>query len=121
MGCVEMPLTVVGPSQKYSSTLRVLALSSLRVAQKTVDPGNSMATEWLEISVSDTGIGIPADQIERIFQPFTQVDESYTREFAGTGLGLAISQRLVHLMGGKITVESQVGQGSTFTIHLPRS
>jgi signal transduction histidine kinase/CheY-like chemotaxis protein len=69
----------------------------------------------LEVSVSDTGIGIPADRMHRLFQPFSQVDSSTTRVYGGTGLGLAISRRLAQAMGGDLQVTSQVGIGSTFT------
>jgi len=72
----------------------------------------------LTCSVSDTGIGIPSSQLENLFEPFTQADTSATREFGGTGLGLAISKQLCDLMGGSISVESQVGKGSTFSISL---
>ena len=68
----------------------------------------------LQFSVRDTGIGIPVDRMDRLFQPFSQVDSSNTREFGGSGLGLVICRRLVHLMGGSISVESQPGEGSTF-------
>src|SRR5690606_3083891 len=68
----------------------------------------------LEISVRDTGIGIPEDKHEVIFESFTQVDGSITRKYEGTGLGLTISSQLVRMMGGSIWVDSEPGKGSTF-------
>lgn len=72
----------------------------------------------LKISVQDSGIGMTDDQMRYLFQPFMQVDSSATRRFEGAGLGLALSQRLAHLLGGKLTVESELGHGSTFAITL---
>lgn len=76
-------------------------------------------TQWA-ILVTDTGSGIPPEALEYIFEPFRQVDNAITRENRGTGLGLAITKQLVELMGGTITVESELGQGSTFTVFLPQ-
>ncbi|MBI5957179.1 MAG: hypothetical protein HY866_00490 [Chloroflexi bacterium] len=73
----------------------------------------------VRLEVVDTGIGIPADQFDTIFQEFRQVDDSSTREYEGSGLGLTITRRLVELHGGRIWLESAVGQGSTFFISLP--
>ena len=76
-------------------------------------------SDRVRFDVSDTGIGIPADRIERVFEEFTQGDESITRNFGGTGLGLAISRRFCRMMGGDISVASEPGAGSTFSIVLP--
>ncbi len=73
----------------------------------------------LRIAVRDNGIGMSAETIGRVFQRFTQADSSTTRRYGGTGLGLSITQRLVELMGGRLEVESKVGEGSLFTCHLP--
>jgi two-component system sensor histidine kinase ChiS len=79
----------------------------------------AVQNDMLAITVSDTGIGIPAHKFQSIFQSFEQVDASTTRTYGGTGLGLSISKQLVELHGGKIEVESELGQGSHFTFTLP--
>jgi len=87
---------------------------SLNVGQIKVEGKN-----WIQFQVSDTGIGISAKQKENLFQEFAQADASIARKYGGTGLGLAITHRFVQLMKGKITVESEAGQGATFTVQLP--
>ncbi len=75
--------------------------------------------DTLRIAVHDTGIGIPADEVENIFKPFHQVDGAMTRKYAGTGLGLSICENFVKAMGGTISVESELGKGSEFTVRVP--
>jgi signal transduction histidine kinase len=72
-----------------------------------------------EISVTDTGIGISAEDQEKLFTPFHQIDSSMSRKYQGTGLGLALVKRFVELHGGNITVESEPGIGSTFIFTIP--
>ncbi|RMF25942.1 MAG: hybrid sensor histidine kinase/response regulator, partial [Cyanobacteria bacterium J083] len=71
-------------------------------------------------SVTDTGIGIAPQEQDKIWQAFRQGDQSFTRQHSGTGLGLAITKSLVKIMGGKISLQSELGKGATFTIEIPR-
>ena len=102
----QVLMNLIGNAIKFTQTGEVV----VRVEQKANEKGQLM----LNFSVSDTGIGIPHDKLEAIFEPFEQADTSTTREFGGTGLGLAICHKLVSLMGGRIEVDSKPGQGSTF-------
>ncbi len=86
----------------------------LKVVREAVEGG-----EWITLAVSDTGIGMTADQMSRIFQPFVQADSSTTRQYGGSGFGLAITRHFCHMLGGEISVVSEPGKGSTFTIRLP--
>jgi signal transduction histidine kinase len=76
--------------------------------------------DWITIAVADTGIGMTPEQMGKLFQEFSQADASTTRKYGGTGLGLAISRRFCQMMGGDITVESEPGKGSVFTVRLPK-
>lgn len=75
--------------------------------------------DWVNIAVSDQGIGISETRLTHLFEPFVQADSSTTRKYGGSGLGLSITQRFCHMLGGDIYVRSQLGEGSTFTMHLP--
>ncbi len=86
----------------------------LEVSRQTINGG-----DWINFRVTDTGIGMSAEQLKKLFKEFSQADPSTTRKYGGTGLGLVISQRFSQMMGGNITVKSELGKGSVFLIRLP--
>jgi signal transduction histidine kinase/DNA-binding response OmpR family regulator len=104
-------LNLLGNAIKFTETGEVV----LAASRETQADGR----EYIRFEVRDTGIGIAADALERLFQPFTQADSSTTRRFGGTGLGLSIVQKLVNLMGGAVGARSEPGRGSTFWLTLP--
>lgn len=118
----------LGPMYSDETRVRQALLNLLSNAMKFTDGGHvrlsveaavDQGRTLLLFAVSDTGPGIAAEQQWRLFQPFSQLDDSTTRKYGGTGLGLALSQRIAHALGGAITVVSQRGAGSTFTLALP--
>lgn len=86
----------------------------LRVRRETMD-----GREWVTFQVKDSGIGMPSDRLKKVFEAFTQADASTTRKYGGTGLGLTITRSFCEMMGGEISVSSEVGSGTTFTVRLP--
>jgi signal transduction histidine kinase/CheY-like chemotaxis protein len=87
---------------------------TLQAERESID-----GVDWLTFAVNDTGIGIPEDKLEHVFKEFSQADSSTTRDYGGTGLGLTISRRFCQMLGGDMTVTSELGAGSTFTIRVP--
>ncbi|MCU0493872.1 MAG: response regulator [Chloroflexaceae bacterium] len=121
-----VPDHVVGDATRLRQVLLNLLSNAVKFTEHgevvlTVDLAGSSTTSpaLLTVQVADTGIGIPADRLDRLFLPFSQVDASTTRKYGGTGLGLAISRRLVTLMGGTLEASSVPGAGSTFSFTVP--
>ena len=117
---VAEPLMVQTEGQRIEQVLINLIGNALKFTEKGgITVGVRRSGEAAEFRVEDSGCGIPADQLKHIFQHFTQVDGSSTRNAGDTGLGLAISERFVRLHGGRLWVESRVGEGSTFFFTVP--
>jgi len=122
-----VPIAVIGDSTRLQQVLTNLVGNAVKFTEaghirlSIVEESRAAGVSHLRFGISDTGIGIPADKHDSIFEAFRQADGSTTRKFGGTGLGLAISSTLVQLMGGRLSVESVPGAGSTFrfTLSLP--
>ena len=115
-------LSVLGEREKAGQVLVNLLSNGVKFTPSggRIDLAYEIGDDAVTLRVSDSGPGIPADSLNRIFEPFVQLDSGLTRRAEGAGLGLAISRRLARLMGGDLTVESAVGTGSTFTFTLVR-
>jgi two-component system, sensor histidine kinase and response regulator len=120
----DMPDVVLGDAHRLRQVLTNLVGNAIKFTERgevvvrcerVAEPGDTIR---LRFSVADTGIGIPADKLRAVFDPFTQADGSTTRKYGGTGLGLTISKQLVGLMGGRIWAESELGKGSTFCFEV---
>jgi signal transduction histidine kinase/DNA-binding response OmpR family regulator len=121
---------MVGAMRADMTKLRQALFNLLSNACKFTERGTVSLTvtretagteDWFYFAVRDTGIGMRADQMRRLFQEFSQADAATTRRYGGTGLGLALSRRLCRMMSGDVTVESEPGRGSVFTVRLPAS
>lgn len=122
----DVPSALIGDQQRLRQVLMNLASNAIKFTNEGEVAIRLEAVEGavpdeckIRFTISDTGVGIPADKLSLIFERFSQADSSVTRKFGGTGLGLAISRKLVELMGGQITVESVPDRGSTFSFTLP--
>jgi signal transduction histidine kinase/DNA-binding response OmpR family regulator len=120
----DLPSLVVADSTRLRQVLINLIGNAIKFTRRggvtlSVNAAPGPADGWrLHFVVADTGIGIPADRMDRLFQPFSQIDSSTTRRFGGTGLGLVISQRLIALMDGRLTVHSEIDRGSRFSFSI---
>lgn len=109
-----------------SNFIKRVLINLLSNAIKFTESGEVKVTAWeidktkVAIAVSDTGMGIASEDRDKIFQAFRQGDQTFTRQHSGTGLGLAITDSLVKMMGGKISLQSELGKGATFTVEIPR-
>ena len=121
----NMPTDLIGDPTRLRQVLLNLLGNAIKftefgeVALRVTPDGDSSVMGTLRFTISDTGVGIPSEKLDAVFERFTQADSSTTRRFGGSGLGLTISKRLVELMGGRIWVASVVGKGSVFSFAVP--
>ncbi|MCB1179662.1 MAG: response regulator [Leptospiraceae bacterium] len=120
----SFPETIIGDSVRIRQILLNLLSNAIKFTQQGSITIEAKVLEdkdpyLLEFSIKDSGIGIPEEKLNKLFENFSQVESSTTRKYGGTGLGLSISKKLIELMGGKIEVESILGQGSTFRFKIP--
>lgn len=116
----QVLLNLLSNAAKFTQNGQItFSVDRIEAVTPNGDPDPNPDAAIFVFTVTDTGIGMTPEQIQKIFQPFVQADEKYTRKYGGTGLGLAIGQNFCQMMGGSITVESQPGEGSSFTCHLP--
>lgn len=117
----QILINLLSNAVKFSHDEGTVSITCERRDSRALHAGSGTPAEitWACLNVIDSGIGIEDDQKEAIFEPFVQGSGGYTRRHGGTGLGLAISRSLARMMGGDVTVDSQVGRGSTFTLWLP--
>ena len=115
----QILLNVLQNAVKFTKNGLVTLRVMYEMEKATPQDKTAVFPKWIEFQVQDNGIGLEPEQLAYIFEPFTQVDSSPTRRHDGTGLGLAIARHLARLMDGDITVESELGSGSLFIIHIP--
>ena len=128
---VDVPKTVVGDATRIRQVVNNLVSNAVKFTESggvhihlSLEPAGAhnvlpAGRRWVRVEVADTGPGIAPETLSRLFSAFTQADQSVSRRYGGTGLGLVISQELARLMDGEITVDSEPGRGSTFTLRLP--
>jgi signal transduction histidine kinase len=117
--------TLHADQTRFRQSLLNLASNANKFTEKgtitiAAHEGHENGRDWVTLAIADTGIGMTPEQMGKLFQEFSQASSATASKYGGTGLGLTISRRFCQMMGGDITVESEPGRGSTFTIRLPR-
>jgi len=117
----DIPATITTDQRRLEQVILNLLSNAVKFTEKgRIDISCRSVNDHFLLSFTDTGIGMAEEDIPDLFQPFHQIDTGLARKSEGTGLGLSICKKILDLMGGSIEVESRLGQGSTFSIHLPR-